>query len=363
MARCKFYQRQDSGEPRYVVYLYYQGKKWTRTWCDDGTAIDSRGRADRITNLINGDLEKLGKGFNPRKWFGYDRNELNFGPYADKWLRAATKEGRYARGSLVDVERYVDRAVKALGAMDMRTIKQAHIKDYLSSLSAFAPATRKVHLDFLHTIFADAAVDYEDVITVPHFPSVEIPEKEVKWITEEWQEKIIRKIPEHDRPIFRFLCAWPVRTGEAMALQWNCVQSDKGLIVIKRKFGKGRRTRLEEFTKTRKVRYVPITDDIAEILQAVKKNRLRSPYVFIDKNGLPYTGHISGIWNKAREKAGCPEKVTLYQGTKHSFITQHSDQLLLASKAAGHTSLKMTQRYEGTNVENLRKLVRGRPDE
>ena len=143
-----------------------------------------------------------------------------------------------------------------------------------------------------------------------------------------------------------------------MALQWNCVHQDKGIIVIKRKFSKGRRTRLEEFTKTKRVRYMPITDPVAEILQAVKKNRLKSPYVFIDKGGLPYTGHISTTWNEARERAGCPVKVTLYQGTKHSFITQHSDQLLLASKAAGHTTLRHTRRYEGVNVDNLKQLVK-----
>jgi len=360
--RCNYYPRKDSSQPRFVVYLYYRGKKWTRTWDDQGLPIDSAARADRICALVDADMERLGKAFRPEKWFGYGVKELQFETYASKWLKQSLETGRYARGTIPALTRYVAKASQFFTTTDLRVIRQAHIKDYLSSLSGYAPATKQVALDFLHALLADAQSDYEDIIKVPGFPTISIPEQEVLWITEEWQERVIAEIPERDRPIFRFLCAWPNRPGEARALKWDCVYLEKRLCVIKRKFSGNTCKFLDEYTKTKLVRYMPISDDLDRMFKSIQEERKRaqiiSPFVFLNRKGKPYTGHINDVWLKARIRSGCPEAVDLYHGTKHSFITQHSDQLALAQKAAGHTNIRQTRRYEGRNVENLRKLER-----
>jgi site-specific recombinase XerD len=50
--------------------------------------------------------------------------------------------------------------------------------------------------------------------------------------------------------------------------------------------------------------------------------------------------------------------VSLYQGTWHSFVTQHLDQLALVSKVLGHTNVSMTKRYEGINLDKIREMVK-----
>lgn len=78
-------------------------------------------------------------------------------------------------------------------------------------------------------------------------------------------------------------------------------------------------------------------------------------FVFRNQKGRPYTADISRIWNEARDKVGAP-KVTLNQGTRHSFATQHLDQLDLVRVVLGHTRTDMTRRYQGLNLAKIKEM-------
>ena len=187
---------------------------------------------------------------------------------------------------------------------------------------------------------------------MPGFPKVQVLEFEVKWISREWQDKIIEEIPERDRPIFIFMATWGVRPGEARALKWDCVDFDKEIITIKRTFSGAGCNHLEEYTKTRRIRYLPFTDSLRETFKAI---RGIGGFVFRNEKGRPYTADISRIWNEARDKVGAPE-VTLNQGTRHSFATQHLDQLDLVRVVLGHTTGEMTRRYQGLNLAKIKEM-------
>lgn len=78
-------------------------------------------------------------------------------------------------------------------------------------------------------------------------------------------------------------------------------------------------------------------------------------FVFRNQKGRPYTADISRIWNEARDKVGAP-KVTLNQGTRHSFAIQHLDQLDLVRVVLGHTRTDMTRRYQGLNLAKIKEM-------
>jgi len=169
----------------------------------------------------------------------------------------------------------------------------------------------------------------------------------------EWQQKVLDAIPDKDRPVFILIAAWGLRPGEARALQWDCVDFDEGVLTIKRTFSGTGCNNLEEYTKTRRIRYLPITEELDAILRPM---RGLGGFVFRNQHGRPYTANLSRIWNEALEKAKCPKKVNLYQGTRHSFATQHSDHLDIVRQVLGHTRADMTRRYQGLNLEKIRKL-------
>jgi integrase len=187
----------------------------------------------------------------------------------------------------------------------------------------------------------------------PAFPAVEVQEPEIKWITRDWQERIIQAMPERDQPIFRFCQTYGVRPGEARALMWDCIDFDKGVITIKRSFSGGV---LRDQTTTGMIRYLPILPPVEAIL---KRLRGISGFVFRNSIGNPYSAEMSRVWREARDRVGAPP-VNLYQGTRHSLASQKVSEghsLDRIRDLLGHTNTQTTRRYARTSVEGLKGLL------
>jgi len=337
----------------WYVQLYWKGERYWRGHYDNKfKQMPHKGMADRIAHAINADIEKKGPAFDPRQWFRTPGHEFQFNLYSQKWI--ARNRDRYAPSARKQTERYVRMFAEFFGEMDLREIRKADILQFLEQgiPTDWKPYTKHVVLGLLHKLFADA-VDLEIITHLPRFPKVQLVDQEVKWIEREWQDKILAEIPERHRPIFIFMATWGVRPGEARALMWDCIDFDKGLITIKRTFSGAGCNHLEEYTKTRRVRYLPMTNELTEIFRRI---RGLGGFVFRNHKGRPYTADLSRIWNEARQRAGAPE-VNLYQGTRHSFATQHLDALDLVRIALGHSNTNMTRKYEGINVGKLIRLA------
>ena len=122
----------------------------------------------------------------------------------------------------------------------------------------------------------------EDIQKVPLFPRLSYQEPEIEYLQYEEQAQIFDAIPEHHRPIFQFMMEYGVRSGEAMALQKDCIKTDT--ITIKRAFSDNR---LCETTKTKLIRHIPITENMGTILKSMPLKL--SPFVFTRTDGKPYT--------------------------------------------------------------------------
>ncbi len=345
--KARFYQR---GPSRFVVYLSWQGKKFWRSHYDHRFKLINEELARRLTDSINNDIDTKGKGFDPRQWF--ESKGFAFRPYADQWLK--DHQAGYAPSVRRHVGRMVEAAQVYFEGMDIRAIRKGNIEDYLKQLPEhFSLKTRKNYLITLHKVFADA-LNREDIPRIPGFPKVQVPEPETKWMSEENQEKVLAKIPAHDRPIFEFLAWSACRPGEARALMWDMVDFEKGFIVIKRAFSG---IVLREHTKTYGIRYLPLMEPMLSILRGI---RGISGFVFRNHHGRHYQVGMSTIWNTACDEAGV-DRVWMYQGTRHSRATQ----LIIAGKSPklvrdllGHSSQRTTDRYEKVAMEGMRSLFK-----
>lgn len=347
---AKIYEDKRRGV--WYVQLYWKGGRYWRGHYDGKfKQMPHREMAERLAHAINADIEKKGPAFDPRQWFRTPGYEFQFDLYAEGWI--TRNRGRYAPSVKRQTERYVQMFIDHFGAADLREIRKADIILFLENgiPADWQPYTKHVVLGLLHKLFSDAH-DQELIDRVPGFPKVGLVDKEVKWLTPEEQKKVLDEIPDRDRPIFIFMAAWGVRPGEARGLKWDCVDFENRRVTIKRTFSGAGCKYLQEYTKTRRIRYLPITDDLHAVLRPL---RGIGGFVFRNSHGRPYTADLSRIWNNARERAGVPE-VNLYQGTRHSFATQHLDKLELVQVALGHTTAVMTRRYQGINVDKLRQL-------
>ena len=344
----------DRGKWSYVQ-LYWKGEQWRRSYYDERVRHMDRSVADRLCSAINADLDRKGKSFDPRQWFPVVSYRFQFDRYADEWLVRNTS--RYAPSVRRDVNRYIGLAANHFKDADIREIRMGQLEDWLGVLpAAWSPKTRKMALGCIHKLFADA-YRREDIPRMPGFPTVETQEPEVRWIERGIQDEVLGQIPDADRPIFTFMRTYGCRPGEARALQWDCVDFDREIVTIRRTFSGCGCNHLQEWTKTRRIRYLPMTEEIAEVLKPL---RGLGGFVFRNAHGRPYTADLSRIWNEAQEAAEIPikKRVTLNQGTRHSFATQHLDQLDLVRQVLGHSNAQMPRRYQGVNVGKLKKILR-----
>jgi integrase len=347
--KCRFYERRDR-PGRWIVTLYWKGKRYYRGYYDQKEPLSSERLALRVAEQVNGDIEEKGKSFDPRRWFRPSASEMAFKNYAEKWLARQT---HYAPSVVRDVNRHIQAAMDYFKEMDIREIRAGAVEDFVANLPAhLSPKSKKNILTTLHKLLADA-FRREDIPRIPPFPVVSVPVPEVKWTTREWQDKIIEAMPARDRPIFIFCQTYGVRPGEARALQWDCVDFDKEIITIRRSFSGHT---LRDQTKTGMIRYLPLIEPAESIL---KRLRGISGFVFRNSLGNPYSAEMSRVWREARDKVGAPE-VNLYQGTRHSLASQKVSEghsLDRIRDLLGHTTTQTTRRYARTSVEGLKGLL------
>jgi len=334
----------------WMVELWWDGVRYRLYHYDAHLTLVHRAMADRRAGEINGAIERQGKRFDPRQWFRVSGYEFQFDQYLAKWR---TRQ-RYAPSVRGDVVRYMGYFADFFQKTDIREIKRGYIEDFLEWLPGhYAPKTRANILGLLHKMFSDA-LDSEMIDRIPGWPKIQVPQTEILWITREWQDRIIAEIPDRDKPIFIFLRTWGCRPGEARALMWDCVDFEKEIIWIKRTISGAV---LQEHTKTRRIRPLPLTDELRDVFMPI-----RGLYGFVFRNHMEkrYSEKISEIWNEARDRAECPVKVTLVQGTRHSLATQHLDELPVMSRILGHSNINTTvQYYAGLNVEPMRRIGDG----
>lgn len=153
---------------------------------------------------------------------------------------------------------------------------------------------------------------------------------------------LLSVIEERD---FRELCITGLLTGlrvsELINLHWNDIDFSSKLILIRN---------TESFTtKTRKVRIVPMSDDLYHLLKARKEAvRFECDVVFHNKQGgeLLYTS-VSQKFKKYVRRAGLNEKLH-FHSLRHSFasaLVMSGVSLYAVQKLLGHTSSRTTEIY------------------
>jgi len=178
------------------------------------------------------------------------------------------------------------------------------------------------------------------------------------WIDIDAQEAILRHIPDRHKPIFTFMFRQGCRPGEARALQWEDVDMVNRSVHIRRTFSRDEYQ--PDRTKTRAGRIVPLSDDVYLVLKGMHVKGI-SGFVFRQQSGKPYSNPdtLNQIWDIAIKKAGVP-RVTLYEGTRHSFASQavkRGVDLYGLQKFLGHSSIAMTSRYAHMELDGLQRVL------
>lgn len=164
-------------------------------------------------------------------------------------------------------------------------------------------------------------------------------------LTEEEEEKLMKKSSEHLKSILIVALNTGMRRGEILNLQWKQIDF------------RMRRMRVEK-TKSGKVRYIPMNEILYEELLKVKDRNTQSLYVFFNpETGKPYLDMKKGF------KGACKRaeiQGLRFHDLRHTFATRLVEKgvdIITVKELLGHSDISTTQRYTHSSDERKRKAV------
>lgn len=253
------------------------------------------------------------------------------------------------------------RAIQSLGMKD--------IESFTSHLQQKVNKGYRVYIRTLKAAFSKA-VDW-NYVKENYFLKVKLPKKQQvnpAYISGTQLAEIIGQI---ENEIIRGLVVFAFYTGmrlnEIVNLTWRNVNLSTRIITV---------GDAEFTTKGRNQRYIPICEEVFEVLARCKTKDVKGTpsfilplskveklngYVFCKANGEAFTGdYVSKIFKKACKAVGTDKSIH-FHSLRHSFasnLVQKGVNLYTIKELLGHSSISTTEVYAHLNMDALKEAIR-----
>lgn len=249
--------------------------------------------------------------------------------------------------------------------LDIGTISGKRIRAFYNSYTDSLRMRDKATGELKTIMNFAASDDCKKLHNVPEFPEIKasnMVEDDVL-ITLQQQDSVIDKI---ENPVYRLairtLAIYGIRPCEVRTLKWEDVNKEKEVVFIRSHISLNQEISGRK-SQAGKVHALPVVPEFEEVLEEIKKILPRvinaKDYIFKGAHGGPIGQNVlTRAWNDACKLARI-RGVTLYQGTKHSTLSDlgenHSDSKLI--KLSGHTNTKTIRRYNQSNLKQVREML------
>lgn len=276
----------------------------------------------------------------------------------EEWFNLKIKNRRV----LKTVYQYEKIYLKYFKQFDNRSIQSMTAKDaemFLNSLiqSGLKPKSVNNVFVLLRQIFK-YALEQQMISknSLRMVRKVEEPEKSIKFYTKEEIAALLNanvNEPIYQVLVFALNCG--ARISEIAGLKFDCLDFGSRKITIKRIIA--RMSGLQEFTKTKQIRIIPMNDAVYEVLKAQHDAKNGQGYVFTNRFGdFINPDHYSSVeFRRALAKANV-EKILGFHSLRHSFASHYminNGNVFNLQKLLGHTNIKTTMRYIHLSPDHL----------
>ena len=342
---------------RFYLDVHYRGKR-VRIFCDrQGRPLDTNQRAYDLLAHINFEIEN--NRFDPSIYLKAEQKEFYASTKLDEYLNH--KINSIAPSYQTDFKRYIRIAKEFFGTGDIREVRKIDLINYQTYLQqnfTISNKTIKNILDVFKAFLNYLKTDLEVIQIVPNFPDIEIEVKPFRWLSQEDQVKLFELVPDKHKPIMAFLMLHGCRPSEARALKNKNIDLKNNTITISATFSANVYREKRKGKRSRPVT-IPVHPELYGYISKRVLNNLPEAFVFINPTTGKYyhKNTLQKIWNNVRETAGIDKGLRLYDATRHSFasnLVNSGSTIYKVSKLLGHSSVKMTEKYAHSEVENLR---------
>ena len=334
--------RETGGKTYYFRYRSARGRTHQLKLADtrDVTLAQARQLADQYRN-------QLAMGEDPKEAIEALKAVPTFAQFVEEDFLPYIKA--YKRSWQCDVSMLRNHLLPALGHLHMDIISRRDVQKLIIGRREIgkAPGTCDRVLILARHIFNCAMKWKTPGVTSNPAKEVElfkIDNKRERYLNEEEVHRLYEALQMSENPMLKFIVPMLLMTGarkrEVLDARWDDFEYETRLWKI-------------PFTKSGKPRYVPMSDGVLAILEAVPRIA-GSAYVFPNPDTKKPFVTVHNTWDRVRKAAGLAD-VRLHD-LRHSFasiLINNGRSLYEVQHLLGHTQIKTTERYAHLQQDTL----------
>jgi len=257
-------------------------------------------------------------------------------------------------------ESYVQRSIKPAlkelieftGNIPIKDLNVRMLESFLISIYKRSKYTAANYYRTIKSALTKAqSWNYIDKNYLKDFKLPKIQKPETLFISADELQKIVAQIED---PVFKNITLFAfftgLRAGEILSLTWTNIKLKEKTIQVGSK---------EFTTKSRKIRLVPISMPVLDIIESIKPKVIEQnkSFIFNKPDGSAYSvGHISRTFKEAVRNSGVNPDVHFHtlRSSFGCYLLQRGVPIQMISKLLGHSSIAVTEaHYASLTIGNL----------
>lgn len=344
-------------------YLNRDGKVAQTFWEVDVSFVTPEGKRRRVRKAL--------KKENKRQALRYEkelRNSLIEGTYdredkqvptlaefSDDFLESYVANNNKHSTQQTKREIFNGHLKPCLGKMRLDEIGPREIERFKSAKrkEGLAPKTINNYLSVLHKMLT-VARGWGEIGAVPHMEWLEAADPDFDFLDFDEAKKLVDDAETDWRCIITFGLRTGLRMGELLALRWQDIDLNKGILTVRRSVSR----KVVGTPKNGRTRDIPLSDQTVSILKH-HRTQVKGVLVFPDSHGEMRTKEQCK-WPLWRQCKRAELRRIGWHVLRHSFashLVMRGATIIAVKELLGHSDIKMTMRYAHLSPDHRRDAV------